>query len=311
MNYAITLSQLGWYTEVINPKEERKMTETKRTPHYRLREMEQNDAEALLRCYGDPEAVKRMNADNCNQGSFLVPDLESMRSAIRLWSADPDIVRLTIEDADAGCAVGTVEYCRKDHGRLVLRLDLCSDRERQKDLLRIVGLACEEGFKRYPDTQNIVTKAFPQDGERRAALTRYGFGEEIMVMGFPHYFEVRPFRGVAYCGLVCAYCSEQNGCPGCKRAGCKDRAGCKPYCCGVEKGHGTCADCPQFPCDAPILRSLRMRAFAAYAHAHGEETLLAHLSRKAAQGVQYHREGLAGDYDGFDSEEELIRFLES
>lgn len=54
-----------------------------------------------------------------------------------------------------------------------------------------------------------------------------------------------------------------------------------------------------------------MRAFAAYAHAHGEEALLAHLSRKAAQGVQYHREGLAGDYDGFDSEEELIRFLES
>ena len=140
---------------------------------------------------------------------------------------------------------------------------------------------------------------------------KYGFTGEIEMMGHPHYVEVKPFRGVAYCGLVCAYCSEREGCPGCKRAGCKDRNGCKPYRCGLEKGHGTCADCEQFPCDAPILRSLRMRVFAAYAREHGEAALLEHLARKAAQGVRYHRDGLTGDYDGFDSEEELIRFLEA
>ena len=38
---------------------------------YRLREMRMEDAEDLLRCYGDPEAVRRMNADNCH-GSFLM-----------------------------------------------------------------------------------------------------------------------------------------------------------------------------------------------------------------------------------------------
>lgn len=268
------------------------------------------DAEDLLRCYGDPEAVRRMNADNCH-GSFLMEDAESVRGAIRAWGGDPVIVRLSIVDAETDRAVGSVEYCMKDGGALVLRLDLCSEREREADILAIAGLACEEGFRRYPETQRIVTKVHPEDGVRRAALLKYGFTGEIGMMGFPHYYEVRAFRGVAYCGLVCAYCSERFGCPGCKRAGCKDRAECRPYACGVEKGHGTCADCAQFPCDAPILRSLRMRVFAAYAHEHGEEALLAHLARKAAQGVLYHRDGLIGDYDGFDSEEELIRFLES
>ena len=277
---------------------------------YRLREMRMEDAEDLLRCYGDPEAVRRMNADNCH-GSFLMEDAESVRGAIRAWGGDPVIVRLSIVDAETDRAVGSVEYCMKDGGALVLRLDLCSEREREADILAIAGLACETAFQRYPQTQRIVTKVHPEDGVRRAALLRYGFTGEVEMMGYPHYYEVKAFRGVAYCGLVCAYCSEREGCPGCKRAGCKDRNGCKPYRCGLEKGHGTCADCEQFPCDAPILRSLRMRVFAAYAHEHGEEALLAHLARKAAQGVLYHRDGLTGDYDGFESEEELIRFLES
>ena len=280
------------------------------TAKYRLRELRMEDAEDLLRCYGDAEAVRRMNADNCG-GSFLMPDAESVRGAIRAWSGDPYIVRLSIVDAETDRAVGTVEYCMKDGGALVLRLDLCSEREREADILAIAGLACEAAFQRYPQTQRIVTKVHPEDCVRRAALVKYGFTGEIEMMGFPHYVEVKPFRGVAYCGLVCAYCSEREGCPGCKRAGCKDRNGCKPYRCGLEKGHGTCADCEQFPCDAPILRSLRMRVFAAYAREHGEAALLEHLARKAAQGVRYHRDGLTGDYDGFDSEEELIRFLEA
>lgn len=280
------------------------------TAKYRLRELRMEDAEDLLRCYGDAEAVRRMNADNCG-GSFLMPDAESVRGAIRAWNGDPYIVRLSIVDAETNRVVGTVEYCMKDGGALVLRLDLCSEREREADILAIAGLACEAAFQRYPQTQRIVTKVHPEDCVRRAALVKYGFTGEIEMMGHPHYVEVKPFRGVAYCGLVCAYCSEREGCPGCKRAGCKDRNGCKPYRCGLEKGHGTCADCEQFPCDAPILRSLRMRVFAAYAREHGEAALLEHLARKAAQGVRYHRDGLTGDYDGFDSEEELIRFLEA
>ena len=280
------------------------------TAKYRLRELRMEDAEDLLRCYGDAEAVRRMNADNCG-GSFLMPDAESVRGAIRAWNGDPYIVRLSIVDAETNRAVGSVEHCMKDGGALVLRLDLCSEREREADILAIAGLACEAAFQRYPQTQRIVTKVHPEDGVRRAALMKYGFTGEIEMMGDPQYVEVKPVRGVAYCGLVCAYCSEREGCPGCKRAGCKDRNGCKPYRCGLEKGHGTCADCEQFPCDAPILRSLRMRVFAAYAREHGEAALLGHLARKAAQGVRYHRDGLTGDYDGFDSEEELIRFLEA
>lgn len=252
-----------------------------------------------------------MNSDNC-QGTFLTTTVSDMQSALTAWANDDCLVRLAVASLEQNCAVGTIEYHLKTPELLVLRLDLCDEHETSDRIAELLDGICEEGFRRYPTAQRIVTKAFPQDEERCSALRLCRFQGEMDLLGFPHDYEKeRPDLGVAYCGLVCAYFSERTRCAGCKKGSCADRQGCKPFLCGVRKGHSGCGDCPDFPCDAPILNSLRIRTFAAYAHKHGEGALLAHLARKAAQGVQYHRDGLTGDYDGFETAEALVRFLES
>lgn len=265
------------------------MTNVMHTARYALRPVTIEDAPALLRCYRDPAAVRRMNSDNC-RGTFLMPTIEDVQLAIHFWQNDPCLVRLSIVSLEENDAVGTVEFHYKEkEGVHVLRLDLCSAHETEDRIAELLPALCEEGFRRFPEAKSAVMKAFPQDEARCMALLRCGFAGEKDFFGFAHYYEkARPFRGVAPCGLVCKYCSERIGCSGCGRIG-----------------------NPAHACEAEQLASLRIRTFAAYARAYGAEKLLEHLDRKAAQGVQYHRNGTIGDYDGFASEKELIAFLES
>jgi len=51
---------------------------------------------------------------------------------------------------------------------------------------------------------------------------------------------------------------------------------------------------------------LRIRAFTAFIKAEGPESLIESLLRNEERGIRY---GLGGDYDGKDSEEEVIRLL--
>ena len=260
-----------------------------KTLHYTIRPVQTADALALLRCYNDPEAVRRMNSDNC-QGTFLMTTEDNVLSAIRFWQNDPCLDRLSLISIEENTAVGTAElHFKEEAGVWVLRLDLCSAHEKTDCITELVNALCEEGFERFPEANSVVIKAFPQDEARLEALKQCGFTGEMNFLGFDHYYEKqRPFRGVAVCGLVCKYCSERTGCAGCKR---------------VEQ--------PDYPCEAGSFTSLRINAFAAYAREYGAEKLLAHLDRKAKQGVQYHRNGVLGDYDGFATAEELIAFLEN
>lgn len=260
-----------------------------KTAHYALRSVQMEDAPALLKCYSDESAVRRMNSDNC-QGTFLMKTEEDVRRAISFWQNDPCLERCSIVSLEENAAVGTVEFHYKEEQKThVLRLDLCSAQETEDCITELMPALYEEGFHRFPDAQYVVIKAFPQDTARCAALKACGFEGEKDFCGFAHYYEIeRPFRGVAACGLVCKYCSERIGCKGCARI-----------------------NAPDCPCDAEKLSSLRIRTFAAYAKEHGADALLAHLDRKAAQGVLYHRNGLTGDYDGFADEVSLIAFLEN
>lgn len=264
------------------------MTCILKTARYVLRSIEKEDAPALLRCYSDEAAVRRMNSDNC-QGTFLMKTLQDVQNAIGFWVNDPCLTRCSIVSVEENAAVGTVEFHYKEEvGAHVLRLDLCSAHETAERIAELLPALCEEGFARFPEAKCVVMKAYPQDEARCSALLQCGFEGGKEFLGFPHYFElVQPFRGVAPCGLVCKYCSERIGCSGCRRI--RDA---------------------QAPCDADKLTSLRIRTFAAYAREHGDEALLHHLERKAAQGVLYHRDGLTGDYDGFDTSEALVDFLE-
>ena len=42
---------------------------------------------------------------------------------------------------------------------------------------------------------------------------------------------------------------------------------------------------------------------------YGEEKLLDCLEKNERAGIVYHREGITGDYDEFDSAEQLIKFI--
>lgn len=116
-------------------------------------------------------------------------------------------------------------------------------------------------------------------------------------------------RGFAYCGLACCVCSEDN-CPGCRMEGCTGKDWCKNYSCSREKGLNGCWECGEFPCSGTMFDKLRIRTFANYIKAHGEETLMERLRINEENGVVYHYEGqLVGDYDTADTEEGIIRII--
>jgi hypothetical protein len=125
-------------------------------------------------------------------------------------------------------------------------------------------------------------------------------------------FRFFPEKGIAYCGLACCVCSENESCPGCRMDGCKNKADCRSYRCCVQKGLSGCWECSSFPCDNPMLQKIRVRVFARYIGIYGEENLISCLGKNAEAGIQYHYEGqLIGDYDRLETEEaifDLIRY---
>ena len=107
-----------------------------------------------------------------------------------------------------------------------------------------------------------------------------------------------PEKGIAYCGLACCVCSENERCPGCRQDGCLDKETCRHLICCREKGLEGCWACPEFPCGQPLFQKPRVRAFCTLAARYGTENLICRLGEQAAQGVQYHWPGqLIGDYD--------------
>ena len=58
-----------------------------------------------------------------------------------------------------------------------------------------------------------------------------------------------------------------------------------------------------------LLAKSKPRGFSLFVRRYGMQALLDRLERNEQAGVVYHRTGVVGDYDGFDSEEALIAFL--
>lgn len=117
-------------------------------------------------------------------------------------------------------------------------------------------------------------------------------------------------KGVAYCGLACCVCGENAGCAGCRNEGCSDKEWCKSFNCCKEKGLNGCWQCPDFPCDNPMLQKLRVRTFAKFIAECGEDRLVEALGNNEARGMIYHYPGqLVGDYDKPQSEAEIKRLI--
>lgn len=114
--------------------------------------------------------------------------------------------------------------------------------------------------------------------------------------------------GIARCGLACCLCSENVKCSGCNSGECPDKEWCVNRKCSVEKGIGHCYECGE-DCRKGLLGKVKPYAFTLFIKRYGEEALLDCLEQNEAAGVVYHREGIVGDYDGFEDAEELIEFI--
>ena len=114
--------------------------------------------------------------------------------------------------------------------------------------------------------------------------------------------------GIGRCGLACCLCSENEQCNGCDAGDCPGKDWCENRKCSLEKGIGHCYSCPS-NCRSGMQAKLRPYGFGIFARRYGEAALLDCLEANEKRGVVYHRDGLSGDYDGFDDVEALIEFI--
>lgn len=147
-----------------------------------LRFVREADCDDLLRVYSDPAAVPLFNSDNCGGDDFNYTTYDRMLQAIQYWLWEYSrggFVRWSIIDTMKHCAVGTVELFRRSahdayDGCGILRLDLCSDYEREAVIFEILLLLLPQSFGWF-DCERIATKAKPCARNRIAALQKMGF----------------------------------------------------------------------------------------------------------------------------------------
>ncbi|MGH4123204.1 MAG: hypothetical protein ACREV6_09800 [Clostridium sp.] len=117
-------------------------------------------------------------------------------------------------------------------------------------------------------------------------------------------------KGIGCCGLACVLCSEED-CLGCHKDGCSNKGSCNICKCCKSKDMNGCFECSEFPCDEKMMQNIRIRAFNRFAKEKGVEKLVKCLKINYNNGITYHvSNGLKGDYDSLDSEEEIIKIIE-
>ena len=117
-------------------------------------------------------------------------------------------------------------------------------------------------------------------------------------------------NGHAYCVHVCAFCSKNTNCAGCRNRACENREQCKNLQCCIEKELEGCWECDVFPCKESMLDNIRIRAFATFVKRYGGELLLECLEKNEKRGIMYHYpRQLTGDYDTLDTEDEIIDMI--
>lgn len=284
------------------------------TPSFMLRLVGPEDAGPLLACYSDRQAVSKLNADSCTS-DFYYTTVEEMEECIRFWLRafkERWFVRFSILPKTCGSAVGTVEIFGGETG--VLRIDIAADYDKEEYVEELIRLAVLRFIRDFSiGSLKIKTSNTP---ERIPILEKYGFVASTDFRPESGYYErpvIRAFdagKGIAFCGLACCVCSENENCAGCKEHDCQSHEDCRHYnCCHAKKLDG-CWECNDFPCDSPMYTKLRVRTFAKFASKYGVDSLVRALKRNEECGVLYHYRGqLTGDYDLFQREEEIIQLI--
>ncbi len=147
-----------------------------------LKQTTMEDAEELLKCYSDKEAVKFFNSDNCHGDDFYYTTVERMKQSIDFWDfsyKNRYFVRWTVILNDTNEKIGTIEMFNRGsedefncYG--VLRIDLQSKYEKQKYIDDILEIANENFFKLF-NVNHILTKAIPYALERTLSLEKKAY----------------------------------------------------------------------------------------------------------------------------------------
>lgn len=291
-----------------------KICPTYETDTFTLRLIKVEDAENLLNCYSDKQVSQKANKDYCTS-DFYYTTVKEMEECIRFWLKEYEeqrYVRFAIILKSTDKAVGTLEIFGGEDG--VLRIDIaCSFEKHIEELIRLTVFNLIKDF----NIKSLKIKA-SNTPDRIPLLEKYGFIPSETFRKGLGYYERPIFRffdeskGVAYCGLACCVCSENENCKGCRNDGCKDKNWCKSYnCCKAKKLNG-CWECEQFPCDYSILNKLRVKTFAKYIGKNSDEKLISKLQEFEKDGILYHHyKKLVGDYDLFESENDILDFLDN
>lgn len=292
-----------------------KTNPTYETKNLFLRLVAIEDAYDLLKCYSDPNAVAKMNADSCTS-NFYYTFVEQMQNCIAFWLVEYKkqiYVRLSIVPKKFGKAVGTVEMFGSDYPEIgragVLRIDLATEYETPEVVSELTALAIGSFLPDF-DIDTILIKA-GHTPERAKVFEDYGFAPTSKFRPGLEYYSYKQ-KGIAYCGLACCVCSENKTCLGCQAGGCDIHGWCKNYNCCRERGLVGCWECTQFPCEGGMLDKIRVCTFARFAKEYGADELVRCLMKNKADGIVYHYDGqLVGDYDKCRNEEEIIEMIKN
>lgn len=157
--------------------------------HYMLRFVQMEDAKDLLKVYGDAEAVKLCNADNCGGDDFHYTTLQRMKQAIAFWKREYEaqgFVRWSLLDKRTNEVIGTMEMFHRiatdAYACGILRLDLRRDYEKAAIITELLTMVLDAFYDLFA-CDKIATKAIPSASERRKALQALGFSlsDEVLL----------------------------------------------------------------------------------------------------------------------------------
>ena len=138
----------------------------------KLKRTTMDDAEELLKCYSDKNAIPLFNSDNCNGDTFYYQTIERMKQGIELWEfyyKSKKFVRWTITLNYTNEKIGTIEMFNRDGKNGVLRIDLQSQYEVHKVIEAILVIANEYFYDLF-SVEGIFTKAIPCANKRITVL---------------------------------------------------------------------------------------------------------------------------------------------
>lgn len=149
---------------------------------YLLQFVSEKDSDNLLKVYSDLKAVPFFNSDNCGGDDFHYTTESRMREAIRYWIWEYErkgFVRWSIKDKSRNEVIGTIELFHRDASDYfsncgLLRLDLRSDYEVEKEILKILSLVLPSTFEMFA-CDMVATKIIPEAKERIKALEKMSF----------------------------------------------------------------------------------------------------------------------------------------